>query len=212
MMMVAINGEVPGLVADLYSIQRDLDFARQCAAGYLRRGFADGQPQQPPPDPEQTLLATALWSAAVIAYRRTFAVGKGHLVPKSQRFDIKGLREQLLTPEQAAIDAQLRQMADQHVAHRVSDLEQMRFLVALTPPPFPREVAGVGPMLLHMIGPEAVVAQGLIEICDALLTRIGQELGPFIEARREQLNGVEHLDRLYEAAETQKPNAGMDSA
>jgi hypothetical protein len=200
MLMTAIEGKVPGLVADLYSIQRDLDFARQCAAGYLQRGFANGQPQEPPSDPEQTLLATALWSSAVIAYRRAFAVGKGHLVPKSQRFDIKGLREQVLTPEQAAIDAKLRQMADQHVAHRVSDLEQMRFLVVLTPPPLPRQVAGVGPMMVHMIGPEAVVAQGLVGICDALLTHIGQELEPFIEARRQQLNGPEHLDKLYEAA------------
>jgi len=98
MIMTAIEGKVPGLVADLYSIQRDLDFARQCATGYLQRGFASGQPQQPSPDAEQTLLATALWSAAVIAHRRAFAVGKGHLVPKSQRFDIKGQREQLLHP------------------------------------------------------------------------------------------------------------------
>jgi hypothetical protein len=121
-------------------------------------------PNKPSPsDPEQTLLATALWSAAVIAYRRAFAVGKGHLVPKSQRFDIKGLRTQLLTPEQAAVDDQLRQMADQHVAHRVSDLEQMRFLVALTPPPLPPEVAGLGTMMVHMIGPEAAVAKGLSE-------------------------------------------------
>lgn len=201
MMMVAIDGKVPGLVADLFSIQRDLDFARQCAAGYLQRNFADGEPHQASPDSEQqTLLAAALWSAAVIAYRRAFAVGKGHLVPKSQRFDIKGLREQLLTPQQAAIDDQLRQMADQHVAHRVSDLEQMRFLVALWPSPYPRAVAGAGPMLVHFIGPEPVVAEGLIEICDALLTRIGQELEPFIHARREEL-ARDHLDYLYDLTE-----------
>jgi hypothetical protein len=84
----------------------------------------------------------------------------------------------------------------------------MRFLVVLTPPPLPRRVAGVGPMLVHMIGPEAVVAQGLIEICDALLTRISQELEPFIEARRQQLNGAGHLDRLYEAAANQNPSPG----
>jgi|GEM_PF-5451535 len=65
-------------------------------------------------------------------------------------------------------------MADQHVAHRVSDLEQMKFLVALTPPPLPRAVAGVGTMMVHMIGPEAVVADGLIEICDVLLARMGR--------------------------------------
>lgn len=208
MIMTAINGKVPGLVADLYSIQSDLDFARQCGAGYLQRGFDhDGQPRQLT-DPEQTLLARALWSAAVIAYRRAFAVGKGHLVPKSQRFDIQGLRAQVLTPEQAAIDTQLRQMADQHVAHRVSDLEQMRFQVALTPPPMERAVAGVGPMLLQMIGPEPVVAQGLIEICDVLLTHIDQQLWPFIEARRQELNGPEHLDGLYAAAADQ--NTGPD--
>jgi hypothetical protein len=212
MIMTAIEGKVPGLVADMYSIQRDLDFARQCAAGYLQHGW--GNPQHQPADPEQTLISTALWSAAVIAYRRAFAVGKGHLIPKSQRFDIKGLREQVLTPEQAAIDDQLRQMADQHVAHRVSDLEQMKFLVALTPPPLPREVAGLGTMMVHMIGPEAVVAEGLIEICDALLARINQELEPFLNARREQLNGPEHLDRLYVAAhnQNQNPTTGTDSA
>jgi hypothetical protein len=190
-MQVAIEGHLPGMVADLFSIQRDLDFARQCAAGYLARAFNEGHPAELHGDPEQALIAEALWSAALISYRRAFAIGRGHLVPKAQRFDIKGLREQLLSPQQLEADTQLREMIDQHIAHRASDLEMVKYLVLLTPPPLPRQVAGVGPTMVHFIGPEAIVAQGLIEICNVLLEPIGQELTKFMQSQREALHRVD---------------------
>ncbi|WAJ43125.1 hypothetical protein OK015_18060 [Mycobacterium sp. Aquia_216] len=212
----AIEGKVPGIVADVFSIQRDLDFARQCAAGYLQRTAFDddGQPLQQTEEPDRTLLAEALWSAAVIAYRRAFATGKAHIVPKEQRFDIKGLRAHVFTPEQTELDDQLRGMADQHVAHRVSDLEQMKFQVTLTPPPHPRAVAALGPWMLHMIGPTTDVAEGMIGICDVLLPILAQEMQPFYNAMAQKLSDPEQLDRLYANAgyPGQNSAAGTDSA
>jgi hypothetical protein len=202
LLQVAIEGPLPGLIADLFSIQSDIQFARHCAAGYLARAYDAGQPAGPDKGPEQSLIAKAMWSAALISYRRAFGSGRGHLVPKAQRFDIKGLREQLLNPEQLEADTHLREMIDQHVAHRVSDLEQVKYLVLLTPPPLPRQVVGVSPMMIHMIGPEAAVAQSLIEICDILLPAIGQQINTFGENQREALNR-EHIDRLYTEAEAQ---------
>lgn len=214
--MTAIEGKVPGLLADLFSIERDLGFARQCAAGYLQRAAfdADGQERQQAADPDRSLLAAALWSAAVTAYRRAFATGRGHLVPKNERFDIQGLRDHVLTPEQAALDADLRDMANRHVAHRVSDLEQMKYLVVLTPPPQPRAVARLMPWMLHMIGPVAAVAEGMIEICDVLLSHIAREMEPFANDMAQKLSEPEQLDRLYANSEYpgQSPTAGTDSA
>ncbi|WCT05906.1 hypothetical protein [Rhodococcus qingshengii] len=45
--------------------------------------------------------------------------------------------------------------ANQHVAHRVSELEQIITMAALNPPEAPRGIAAVGLMRVHFSGPKA---------------------------------------------------------
>jgi hypothetical protein len=91
-------------------------------------------------------------------------------------------------------------MIDQHVAHRVSDLEQVKMQVWLTPPPLPRAVAGIGPFVAYFVGPEPEVARRLIDICDAILQPIDIEIGKFLDSQIALMNR-DHLDALYSAAD-----------
>jgi len=62
------------------------------------------------------MMAKAVWPASLTSYRRAFAVGRGHVVPKAQRLNIQGLREEQLNPAQKATDLQLRAIIDKHIA------------------------------------------------------------------------------------------------
>ena len=90
-------------------------------------------------------------------------------------------------------------MANQHIAHRVADHEGAVVVAVLTPPPGPREVAGVGQMLVHMIGPEVVVAERLASVCEVLLGLFNTEadrLGTLIRTKLGEAN----IDELYAAS------------
>jgi hypothetical protein len=191
----AIEGKFPGVITDLHSIQGDLAFARDCAVAYLAGGAGAARTAL---SSEQALVARALWAAGVVAYRRAFAVGKGHIVPKAQRFNIKKLREQVFTSEQQAADDGLREMVDQYIAHRVSDHELSKMYVFLAPPPMPREIAALGPMVATRIGPPPEVAQQLVENCTVLLEPINHAINEALDQQRRVIEP--DLDRLYEWA------------
>lgn len=191
---VGLTGPMPGALADLQSLVNDVEFARQCALGYV--AYASPTPT-PPPD--QALVARALWFAGAIAYRRAFTSGRGHLVAGGSRLKIKDAWTTLLTPDQLSAHNDTLRMANQHIAHRVADHEGAVVVAVLTPPPAPREVAGVGQMLAHMIGPEVVVAERLASVGEVLLGLFNTEaerLGGLIRTRL----GKANIDDLYAAS------------
>lgn len=112
---------------------------------------------------------------------------------------IKDAWTTLLTPDQLSAHNDTLRMANQHIAHRVADHEGAVVVAVLTPPPAPREVAGVGQMLAHMIGPEVVVAERLASVGEVLLGLFNTEaerLGGLIRTRLGQAN----IDDLYAAS------------
>ncbi|AEV73759.1 hypothetical protein MycrhN_3229 [Mycolicibacterium rhodesiae NBB3] len=186
---IGLSGPMPGALADLQSLANDVEFARQCALGYLAYSSST-------PTSEQPLVAKALWFAGAIAYRRAFTSGRGHLVAGGSRLKIKDAWTTLLTTDQLAAHDDTLRMANQHIAHRVADHEGAVVVAVLTPPPGPREVAGVGHMLVHMIGPEVVVAERLASVCDVLLGLFRTEaerLGTLIRTKLDEAN----IDELY---------------
>lgn len=170
----------------------DARFARDCADAYVRWS-SDGGPANPDAD----LIKPALWKACCISYRRIFATGKGHLNPQTPRLKFKDGWINDLTPEQLEAHTAVLDMADKHIAHRVSDLEQVVVVALLTPPPMPREVVGVGSMVVHWAGPEVELAQRLIAVCDRIIAKA-------IEASNQLSQGVTNefrkrdLDPLYQ--------------
>src|ERR1700677_3246343 len=97
LIILYIRNEMPGRIADLYSIQDDLQFASHSAVVYYRREFAE--PKSPRDDETQTIVNRALWSAALSAYRRAFTKGRSFNLGES-RFKLGAMRESLLSAEQ----------------------------------------------------------------------------------------------------------------
>ena len=99
----------------------------------------------------------------------TFSSGKGHLDSQRPRLKLRADWTNSLTPEQLAAHQVVLAAANQHIAHRVSDLEQILVQALLAPPPMPREVVGVATPMLFSVGPDQIVAEQLVTICDLLL-------------------------------------------
>ncbi len=115
------------------------------------------------------------------------------------RLKIKDAWTTLLTPDQLTAHNDTLRMANQRIAHRVADHEGAVVVAVLTPPPGPSEVAGVGQMLVHMIGPEVVVAERLASACEVLLGLFNTEaerLGGMIRTKLGEAN----IDELYAAS------------
>ncbi|MGL5443115.1 MAG: hypothetical protein ACRDDJ_11670, partial [[Mycobacterium] stephanolepidis] len=87
-------------------------------------------------------------------------------------------------------------------AHRVGDHEGVRIIALLTPPPMPRAIAGVGHMLLHMIGPEACLAERMLEICGMLNQGLEQEISNGNDLLTMWLS-EQDINELYAASESQ---------
>ncbi|BAX99797.1 hypothetical protein MSTE_04503 [Mycobacteroides stephanolepidis] len=196
-LQLGLSGKTAGMVADLVSIQRDIVFAQQCAEGYLSRA-----PTGPSTQGEDSLVAQALWSAGAISYRRAFTSGRGHLVSKGQRLKLHEAWTDMLAPEQLVAHEKILEMTNQHIAHRVGDHEGVRIIALLTPPPMPRAIAGVGHMLLHMIGPEACLAERMLEICGMLNQGLEQEISNGNDLLTMWLS-EQDINELYAASESQ---------
>lgn len=199
---IGINGPLAALVTDLESILGDLKFARYMAGTTLHNmaGMDSG-------NSDQSAAVRGLWSAALISYRRAFATGKSHAVPAASRFDIQGLRDHLLTAEQKATDRQLREFIDKHIAHRAVELEQIKLLVFLNPPPNPRGIMGVGPVTLFGITPSEDVINKLMEICDLLISSIDPEIRKMLDNAKDAWEADEaQMEKMYVQWAKENPN------
>ncbi len=153
-----LSGPLPGAIADLDSIARDIAFTRNCADSYLASFSA-----VPQDDDAVTLTRQALWFAGVISYRRAFTSGRGHLVAKGSRIQFKDAWKEVLDQQQQSAHDEVLQQANQHIAHRVAEHEGAVVVGILAPPPQPKAVAGVGTMLAVYVGPTAELAQQLTQ-------------------------------------------------
>lgn len=127
-----------------------------------------------PSGPDADMMKRALWTSCCISYRRVFTSGKGHLDPQRPRLRLNKDWTNSLTLEQLQAHNDVLDSANQHIAHRVNDLEQVRVMALLNPPPLQQGIAGVGYFMLHMVGPEQAVAERLIAVCDVLLSAAEQ--------------------------------------
>jgi hypothetical protein len=193
---VGLSGPLPGAIADLDSIARDITFTRKCAAVYLAT-----MPPSPGEHEAQAVARQALWFAGVISYRRAFTSGRGHLVAKGSRIQINEQWKEVLSPDQQRAHDKVYVMANQHVAHRVAEHEGVVVTAMLSPPPAQREVLTTGVMLAVMVGPEAGLPELLISICDVLLQLIGAESQRLQHLLLDKLK-QEDIDLLYADATT----------
>lgn len=161
---VGLSGPAAGWLADLGSIVRDLQFAKECASGYSQlMGNGD------------TLVPHALWNAGVMSYRRAFNAGRGHLVDGGSRPRLDQHLVGILTAEQRAAHDEIYQTANQHVAHRVDSREGATVSVFLYPPPYQMGIAAIGDLGVHMIGPMPELANKLVEIVGVFLQVLKEE-------------------------------------
>ncbi|SPM33101.1 hypothetical protein MycrhN_3229 [Mycobacterium rhizamassiliense] len=202
---VDLTGDAGGQIADFLSLAGDISFARDCAASYVRweRGDATAGGEQ-----VDDMIKRALWTSCCIAYRRVFTSGKGY-IPGKPRTRPTETFVAALNPEQLAAHEEVLDTANKHIAHRVSDLEQILVQVVLQPPPFPRDIATITTQLLHFMGPTIEMAETFIPVCDLLLAGTQQQEASFRQGVREDLQR-DHLDAMYEAIAAQ--NAGENSS
>ena len=100
----------------LFAIQQDLNF--------VIRALDRLSPLIPDDSDDASVVAEALWSAALIAYTRCFTSGRRTAL----RFDDLGLSRTM-----ADLHHELDSIRDKHIAHPVSDLEQVSVLSARAP-------------------------------------------------------------------------------
>lgn len=198
LIMLDIRDELPGSIADLYSMQDDLEFARDCAVVYYRNAFAG---TESPSDETRTILNRALWSAALISYRRAFTTGRS-FNPGESRFNLGAMREELLSAAQQQAHEGFRNVANKHIAHRSSDRDQVLLHAGLTPPPLRRGVDGVGAMLARHDAPSRAETESFIDICKIFIAYAEQEIQSFLGEKNDELR-TRDLDQLYDHAQTQ---------
>jgi hypothetical protein len=95
------------------------------------------------------VIRAALWSAAVISYRRAFNSGKALGQPQAPRLKIPDDWTKSLKQAQRNAHDEVLVIANKHVAHRVGDHEVGGVRALLAPPPEPREVVGIVSALGH---------------------------------------------------------------
>ena len=127
-----ISGEPPTRLADLESIVVDLRFAESAISRL------PGVDYEQDPD-----LCRALYDSAAIAYRRGFTGGRALLGKGASRTRVPEEILDCLDENHRAAHEKLIEHADTHIAHRVSDLEQVRVLLVLNNPDLGKSVQGV---------------------------------------------------------------------
>lgn len=198
---VGLQGPGPGALADLFSLTRDVDFARRCAAEYASwsaRGPADTDGPVP----------QALWNAGAISYRRAFNSGRGHLAPKASRFRLEDVVLPSLSDEQRKTQEEVREMASKHVAHRVGEHEGAVVVALLAPPLQERAILGVGNLGAHMLGPTTELAEQLVDLCEVVLEVLDRETQGRSDQLLANLRETADLDALYAQATTPELQPG----
>jgi hypothetical protein len=157
-----------------------------------------------PPDPnenqEQKVTRQALWYAGVIAYRRAFTSGRGHLVQSGSRIKINDeWRDAVFDADQLDAHKRIWTMSDRHIAHRVAEHEGAVVVANLTPPPLPRGVVNTLVLLNKYVGPPEELAEKLITMCDLLLAVIAAEVQRLGKLLHELLE-KQDIEGLYASA------------
>jgi hypothetical protein len=197
-LVLPLQGDASGGIADLLSLAGDVEYARWCAQTYLQWMGLDG-----PQGPDAENLRRAVWTAACITYRRVFQNGKGRLNPQKPRPKPNDKFTAALTPEQLEAHNSMLETATRHVAHRVNELELVEISAVLNPPPLPRGVADIGTMVVHYCGPkDAEEVERFISVCDVLLAGTHQDLAYLSQQLLTSLRN-DNLDQMY--ANARKP-------
>jgi hypothetical protein len=189
---VPFEGKLPSEIADLSSLEEDFSFTKKCAQAYLNMELLDGKANKE----SLEVIRQALWSAAAISYRRAFATGRAHLVPQGQRLRVPEHWKDLRPAEGLEAHEKVMKIANRHIAHRVGEHEHINVVALLTPPPMPRGLAGIAAMAMRLSGPEPVLVERLIQLCDLLLK--------LVRDRSKELG-----DRLYEARKIRRPQRSL---
>jgi hypothetical protein len=163
-----------GRYADLLTIQADLTFVHDAALRYASiHGDADH------------VLVRALWSAAVVSYRRCFNSGKGHGLIQRSRLVISGQELAVLSESQREVHQIALEQADKHVAHHVN-IEQNQMPIHLL---FHRdasgtqELAGITSLGALYLGPLPDQALLLADIA----VQLGANLQSLADAKRDEI-------------------------
>jgi hypothetical protein len=184
---VNLEGPLPGRVADLWSIEQDLRFVADCCAKWLELQTAQVH---------ASLVERALWEAATIPYGRCFHQGKGNLESQRPRYripdDVIDQLDARTTHEAVMADR------NQHIAHRISDREQVKVTGYLAPDPAPRELVGVGAWGVILVSREAPDVEKLRVLAEELGAGVAAEL----ERPQHRIMELapDHLDDFYEDA------------
>ncbi len=132
------------LLADQASVSKDLQFVVACCDRLLAAS-----------KDADDVTAEALWSAALIAYARSFATGK-----RIARLTEADLLTTGLEGEVVEFHRTVLGLRDKHVAHSVNPFEQVKVGAVLAADSQPREVQGVAVVAMrHALGDEIAVRQ-----------------------------------------------------
>lgn len=181
---VHLTDPAAALAADLMSIVEDLKFAE---AGFRRVYETDDDH-----------LRRALWSSAVIAYRRGFQSGRS-LIGQLGRHRLGALRLDALGDDHGATSAWLLSEASGHVAHRVSSAEQAQVIAVLDPPPSPPRLDGVMLLHVHNDAPTADRCEAAAETARIVREKVDAEASDALDVVHEAVIALS-LDDLYAAA------------
>jgi hypothetical protein len=174
-LQVQLGANTAAVLADIQSLKLDIHYARWCAETFLkwkvdRRAFVGNAWEG-----NEQLLGRALWGACCISYRRAFSAGRGHIQPQAPRPILKKELIDALSPDQVGAHKTVLRMANQHIAHRSGDdLEMVRVIALLNPPPLPRAVVDVKTLVIHFAGPDREFVKRFITVCDVLVAKIGE--------------------------------------
>jgi hypothetical protein len=192
------KGDVPSQLADLRSLEADFTLARKSAALWI-----DADKLLHGGDEESVkVVRRALWTSAVIAYRRGFTTGKAHLAPKGRprRLKVPDHWKELLNPQQLEAHEEVLQLANQHIAHRVDEREHMTVSAILTPPPMPRAIAGFAVLSLDRSEPQHDLVERLGQLCTILIKILSDRSEQLFDAFKERVKSRD-IDSLYENAQ-----------
>lgn len=111
-------------------------------------------------------VVLALVESALISYRRCFTGSKGRGKRRS-RLAIDQLIDDPIRP----MHERIIELANQHIAHRVSDAEQTMVQAHLTPDGEPHDVLAVVVFTVHLVVPDDV-RDGLPDLAAVVLSRV----------------------------------------
>lgn len=187
--VVDVSTPTTAVVKDLASLRRDLELTKTFIETLIERGFL-GDHDSRHPD-------IALWIAAVTSYGRAFGNG----VRRAARLSTDGLDEADQRKHQHLID-----LRNKHIAHSVSDLEQVTVQAYLTDSAFAkRATTRVGQTFIE-IPPDESEGRDLLALSEYFLADIDRRLrAAHIQVGRE-LNEL-GLDHVYALPVSWVPDA-----